>query len=116
MTSVRRRSLLRAGLVALGATVVPGCTGSEAFVAPDGPEVRAAEARRNPGTVRDFRFTAVAGPIDLGGLTVVTWSYDGVVPGRPIRVKAGEVVRAALVNRLPVHTTVHWHGLALRKR
>jgi FtsP/CotA-like multicopper oxidase with cupredoxin domain len=36
------------------------------------------------------------------------------VPGAPVRVHAGEVVRARLINRLPEPTTVHWHGLALR--
>jgi FtsP/CotA-like multicopper oxidase with cupredoxin domain len=76
--------------------------------------VRAAEARRNPGTVRDFRLTATAGSVDLGGLTVSTWSYDGRLPGPPIRVKAGEVVRATLNNQLPASTSVHWHGVALR--
>lgn len=118
MRRIHRRSLLRAGLLSAGVGVLAGCTGdsapSGAFVAPDGDEVRAAEAERNPGPVREFRLAATAGVVDLGGVTVNTWSYDGVVPGRPIRVRAGEVVRATLVNRLPEHTTIHWHGLALR--
>ncbi|WP_373315647.1 multicopper oxidase family protein [Actinoplanes campanulatus] len=94
-------------------TTSPSDTAST-FVAPDGPEVRDAETRRKPGTVRDFTVSATAGTIDLGGLTVATWSYGGHLPGTALRVKAGEVVRATLRNGLPDPSTIHWHGLALR--
>ncbi len=118
MQPIHRRTLLRAGLATAGVTALAGCTDDQppdaTFVAPDGEEVHTAEANRHPGATREFRFAAVAAPVDLGGVSVTTWSYDGTVPGRPIRVTAGEVVRASLVNRLPEHTTVHWHGLALR--
>jgi FtsP/CotA-like multicopper oxidase with cupredoxin domain len=36
------------------------------------------------------------------------------LPGREIRVGAGDIVDAELVNRLPVETSIHWHGVALR--
>lgn len=117
MSGIRRRTLLLGAAAAAGASVVASCSGrpsTAGFVAPDGDEVRAAEARRRPGAVREFRLAAVAGPVDLGGPTVSTWTYGGKVPGEPIRVRAGEVVRATLANRLPEHTTIHWHGLALR--
>ncbi len=118
MQPIHRRTLLRGGLAAAGTGVLTACTDAGppagSFVAPDGEEVRAAEARRHPGAVREVRLTAAAGPVDLGGVTVTTWSYDGAAPGRPVRVKAGEMVRATLTNRLPEHTTIHWHGLALR--
>src|ERR1044072_6069556 len=81
----------------------------DGFVSPNGAEVRAVEAGRNPGRIRDFRLTATAGQVDLGGRAVDTWSYDGRIPGPPIRVTAGEVVRATLVNQLPAETTLHWH-------
>ncbi|GLI03476.1 multicopper oxidase family protein [Phytohabitans aurantiacus] len=134
MTSTSRRTLLRAGLAAGGAGLLGACDpdrpaptvhhGSGAspgglaipdgFVSPTGAEVRAAEASRKPGRVRDFRLTATAGKVDLGGRIVDTWSYGGRIPGPPMRVTAGEVVRATLVNRLPAETTLHWHGIALR--
>jgi len=116
MPAVNRRTLLRAGLGLAGAGLLAACgeDRSTAFVTPDGEEVRAAEARRQPGAIREVRLTAVAGPVDLGGLSVTTWSYDGRLPGPPIRLTAGEVLRATLTNRLPAETTVHWHGLALR--
>jgi len=48
--------------------------------------------------------------VDLGGRSIRTWTYDGRLPGQEIRVKAGEVIRAQLSNRLPSATTVHWHA------
>jgi FtsP/CotA-like multicopper oxidase with cupredoxin domain len=61
------------------------------------------------GATRTFAHTATTGKVDLGGLTVSTWSYEGVVPGRELRVTAGGQVK--VINRLPQDTTVHWHGL-----
>lgn len=116
MTSIDRRFLLRAGLAAAGGALLSACSGdsSTAFIRPPDQRVRDAEAARRPGRAREFTLTARAGQADLGGPAVHTWMYGDAVPGAPIRVKAGEVVRARLVNRLPQQTTVHWHGLALR--
>ncbi|MFI0449666.1 multicopper oxidase family protein [Actinomadura sp. 6N118] len=113
-----RRALLRAGLLAVGGAALAGCSkqgdNGQTFVSPTGRQVSDTEARRRPGTVRDFRLLAVEGPVDLGSRTVRTWTYGGALPGAAIRVKAGEVVRARLINRLPQATTIHWHGMALR--
>ena len=51
--------------------------------------------------------------VDLGGVSVRTWAYGGAVPGREIRLRKGQTLRAAVTNRLPQPTTVHWHGLAI---
>lgn len=51
--------------------------------------------------------------IDLGGKSVRTWAYNGKVPGPEIRVRKGETLRVDVTNRLPVDTSVHWHGLAI---
>jgi FtsP/CotA-like multicopper oxidase with cupredoxin domain len=112
-----RRQLLNAGLAAGAAGLLTGCrapTSATTFVSPDGPQVRAAETARKPGTVREVRLTASADTVDIGGRAVATWTYGGRLPGSPIRLKAGEVLRATLDNRLPAPTSVHWHGLALR--
>jgi FtsP/CotA-like multicopper oxidase with cupredoxin domain len=42
---------------------------------------------------------------------VDTWSYGGSVPGPLIRAVQGTRLRVNFHNRLPVETTVHWHGL-----
>ncbi|WP_066944518.1 multicopper oxidase family protein [Microtetraspora fusca] len=117
MPSIDRRLFLRAGLAGAGGALLTACSRageSTAFVQPTGAEVRAAEAARRPGPVREFGLIAQEGRADLGGPVVRTWMYGDRLPGEPIRVRAGEVVRARLTNRLPQETTVHWHGLALR--
>lgn len=110
---INRRSLLLGGVAAgmLGA-----CTREpeQEFVAVNGAEVQAAEAARVPGRVFETRLEATVSEVDLGGRTVSTWIYGGRIPGLPIRVNAGDQVKATLVNRLPQETTVHWHGIALR--
>ncbi|WP_431922422.1 multicopper oxidase family protein [Nonomuraea jabiensis] len=116
---IDRRTLLRTGIGLLGGAALAACSPSRSttaspFVSPTGRQVRAAEQARKPGTVKDIRLVAAETQADLGGVTVRTWAYDGRVPGTPIRVNAGEVVRARLTNRLPADTTIHWHGLALR--
>lgn len=122
MHSIDRRSFFRAGLGLAGAAAVTACSadrtrsGAErvSFVSPTGEQVRAAEKLRRPGAVREFTLSAGEHQVDLGGKTVTTWAFDGRVPGPEIRVKAGEVVRARLTNRLRQDTTLHWHGLSLR--
>jgi multicopper oxidase len=62
------------------------------------------------------RLVAEPATVDLGGRTVATWTFNGELPGPELRLRAGEVLRARLENRLPAGTTVHWHGIALRNR
>jgi len=45
---------------------------------------------------------------------VRTWTFNGAVPGPELRLRAGQVMRVRLHNRLPAATTIHWHGIALR--
>ncbi|AJT67529.1 multicopper oxidase family protein [Streptomyces chattanoogensis] len=85
------------------------------YIRPDGPEVIEAEKERGTdGTVRQFRVTATSSMLDLGGVTVGTWSYGGELPGKEVRVTAGDTLQLTLDNHLPKSTTVHWHGLTLR--
>jgi len=44
---------------------------------------------------------------------VRAWGYNGQVPGPEVRVREGDRVRVTLRNRLPVPTTIHWHGVNL---
>ena len=119
--------MLRSGLAAaaLGAVgAATGCTASpkpsaspsrHALIGPDSPQVAATEAARHAtgGTV-PAGVAPEVGHVDLGGPVVPTWSYDGQIPGPEIRVRKGDVIQALLVNQLPVETTVHWHGVAIR--
>ena len=130
VTYIDRRTLLRSGLAAttLGALgAATGCTtaaspakpgtaaGGPHLIGPDSPQVAAAEAARHKtGSVVPVALAATAGPVDLGGVVVNTWSYHGQMPGPEIRVRKGDVVQATLGNQLPAQTTVHWHGIAIR--
>jgi FtsP/CotA-like multicopper oxidase with cupredoxin domain len=121
-----RRTVLRSGLAAaaLGAVgAATGCTSRPAptaasparrhLIGPRSPQVAAAEAARHATGTVQAGVAPEAGHVDLGGPVVPTWSFGGQVPGPEIRVRAGQKLQALLVNRLPVETTVHWHGVAL---
>jgi FtsP/CotA-like multicopper oxidase with cupredoxin domain len=45
------------------------------------------------------------------GLAVDGWGFNNQVPGPELRVREGDLVRVRLHNRLPVPTTIHWHGI-----
>lgn len=47
------------------------------------------------------------------GFTVNLWGYNGASPGPTIEVVEGDRVRIYVTNRLPEHTTIHWHGQRL---
>ncbi|MDE2277686.1 MAG: multicopper oxidase domain-containing protein, partial [Burkholderiales bacterium] len=45
------------------------------------------------------------------GMTANLWGYNGSSPGPTIEAVEGDRVRIFVTNRLPEHTTVHWHGI-----
>lgn len=47
------------------------------------------------------------------GFQVQMWGYNGQSPGPTIEVVEGDRVRLFVTNRLPEHTTMHWHGQRL---
>ncbi|HEV7983809.1 MAG TPA: copper oxidase [Xanthobacteraceae bacterium] len=47
------------------------------------------------------------------GMVAHLWGYNGQSPGPTIECVEGDKVRIFVTNRLPEHTTVHWHGLLL---
>ncbi|MFI1796090.1 multicopper oxidase family protein [Streptomyces sp. NPDC020379] len=125
MSSTTRRAVLGAGLAAAGSGLLAACSGSPdgrpaaaapsvGYLAPDGEEVAAAEAKRGTGPVREVELTATRARLDLGGRTVDSWAYGDRLPGREIRVTAGDTLAVTLANHLPEATSLHWHGLALR--
>jgi FtsP/CotA-like multicopper oxidase with cupredoxin domain len=61
-------------------------------------------------------FHLIAEPIDhevVDGLTIKAWGYNGRTPGPVIEAVQGDRVRIYVTNRLPVHTSVHWHAIIL---
>jgi manganese oxidase len=47
------------------------------------------------------------------GMKAYLWGYNGQSPGPTIEVVEGDRVRIFLTNRLPEHTSIHWHGQRL---
>ncbi|MGC9236178.1 MAG: multicopper oxidase family protein [Thiomonas sp.] len=47
------------------------------------------------------------------GMTARLWGYNGSSPGPTIEAVEGDRVRLFVTNKLPEHTTMHWHGLIL---
>ncbi|MFC8129859.1 multicopper oxidase family protein [Streptomyces sp. NPDC057302] len=137
-----RRALLGAATAVAGSGILTACSDSDAgsghaghgsgsgpedrpksspesspkgYVDPSGEEVAAAEKKRaGNGTVREVKLMAMTAKLDLGGRTVRTWAYGDQLPGKEVRVTAGDTLALTLANHLPEATSLHWHGLALR--
>jgi FtsP/CotA-like multicopper oxidase with cupredoxin domain len=69
---------------------------------------------RTKDNVKEFHL--VAEPVTrefAPGMTANLWGYNGTSPGPTIEAVEGDRVRLFVTNRLPEHTTVHWHGMPL---
>ncbi|MFG2497413.1 multicopper oxidase family protein [Streptomyces sp. NPDC048441] len=124
-----RRALLGAATAVAGSGILTACSNSgsghsghgggsepEGYVDPSGKEVAAAEKKRadGGGTVREVKLMAMTAKLDLGGRTAKTWAYGDRLPGKEVRVTAGDTLALTLANHLPEATSLHWHGLSLR--
>jgi FtsP/CotA-like multicopper oxidase with cupredoxin domain len=61
-------------------------------------------------------FHLVAEPVErelAPGSIAHLWGYNGSSPGPTIEAIEGDRVRIYVTNRLPEHTTIHWHGILL---
>ena len=126
-----RREILSAGMAAgVGALMVRKARGGETppIVRPklgtsrppsadsSGPSVVTPNGSNLPFRVNAGvkEFHLVAEPVErefADGMTVKCWGYNGQTPGPTIEVNQGDRVRLFVTNRLPEHTSVHWHGL-----
>ena len=69
--------------------------------------------RMNNG-VKEFHLVAEPVVREMApGFKAHLWGYNGQSPGPTIEVVEGDRVRIFVTNRLPEHTTVHWHGQRL---
>ncbi|MGC3987851.1 MAG: copper oxidase [Pseudorhodoferax sp.] len=133
--SNRRNFFRTAGAVALGATTVSrvGAASLPEAVYRTAP---AMQPPRPPDTGRPFNpvatlngwslpwrmndgvkeFHLVAEPVVrefAPGMKANLWGYNGTSPGPTIEAVEGDRVRIFVTNKLPEHTTVHWHGILL---
>ena len=66
--------------------------------------------RMNAG-VKEFHLVAEPVVREMApGMKAHLWGYNGQSPGPTIEVVEGDRVRIFVTNRLPEHTSVHWHG------
>ncbi|WKB54007.1 multicopper oxidase family protein [Eleftheria terrae] len=69
--------------------------------------------RMNQG-VKEFHLVAEPVVREMAaGFKAHLWGYNGQSPGPTIEVVEGDRVRIFVTNRLPEHTSVHWHGQRL---
>jgi FtsP/CotA-like multicopper oxidase with cupredoxin domain len=109
MTStVDRRQLLRAALVAGAGLSFPGLfpvwarSGTPGLV-PDMPTLSGEDIAL---TIGNSRFT-------VGGRSGHAVTINGTLPAPLIRLKEGQDVRIAVTNALDEDTSIHWHGVLL---
>jgi len=109
----------KAAMAALPEPVIQTTTGTQPpLIPPDGRPYRpvvtlngwTAPWRMNDG-VKEFHLVAEPVERELApGMTARLWGYNGQSPGPTIEVVEGDRVRIFVTNRLPEHTTIHWHG------
>ncbi|MEO8609534.1 MAG: multicopper oxidase family protein [Chloroflexota bacterium] len=79
---------------------------------PDATSITTLVEKQSDAPLKTFTLTAQTATIDLGGGKVVdAYTYNGTLPGPEIRVQQGDRVAVTLVNKLPVSTSIHWHGI-----
>jgi len=135
MNPRRRNFLASAGAAALGAAAVNRASLAALPDAPtqDSPRMQPPLVPSNgrpynpvvtlngwtlPWRMRDGwkEFHLVAEPVVreiAPGMKANLWGYNGQSPGPTIEAVEGDRVRIFVTNRLPEHTTIHWHGMIL---
>ena len=69
---------------------------------------------RMNGSFKEFHLVAEPVIRELApGMNANLWGYNGQSPGPTIEVVEGDKVRIFLTNKLPEHTSIHWHGQRL---
>jgi FtsP/CotA-like multicopper oxidase with cupredoxin domain len=69
---------------------------------------------RQNGDWKEFHLVAEPVVREIApGMKAHLWGYNGQSPGPTIEAVEGDKVRIFVTNRLPEHTTVHWHGMLL---
>ncbi|MEP7012823.1 MAG: copper oxidase [Acidobacteriota bacterium] len=75
------------------------------------PDLSSLPWRMNAG-VKEFHLIAEEVEREFApGMVVKCWGYNGMSPGPTIEAVEGDRLRIFVSNRLPEHTSVHWHGI-----
>ncbi len=77
------------------------------------PNGRTLPYRMNNG-VKEFHLIAEEIEHEFApGSKIKAWGYNGSTPGPTIEAVEGDRVRIYVTNKLPEHTSIHWHGILL---
>ncbi len=77
------------------------------------PNGRTLPYRLNDG-VKEFHLIAEEIEHEFAsGTKIKAWGYNGTTPGPTIEAVEGDRVRIYVTNKLPEHTSIHWHGILL---
>src|ERR671919_1173655 len=131
---ISRRHLLGSAAVLAGATAVSGRV--QAAAIPEAPTMAAATMQpplappqgqdyqpvvtlngwtlpwRMNGDWKEFHLVAEPVVREIApGMKANLWGFNGQSPGPTIEAVEGDKVRIFVTNRLPEHTTIHWHGM-----
>src|SRR5688572_23744177 len=133
---ISRRNLLGSAAVLAGATAVSGRVQAAAIPEAATMEAATMQPPLAPPQGQDYQpvvtlngwtlpwrmngdwkeFHLVAEPVVremAPGMKAHLWGYNGASPGPTIEAVEGDKVRIFVTNKLPEHTTVHWHGMLL---
>src|SRR5215204_3195724 len=133
---ISRRSLLGSAAVLASATAVSGRVQAAAIPEAATMEAATMQPPLAPPAGQDYQpvvtlngwtlpwrmnngwkeFHLVAEPVVreiAPGMTANLWGYNGQSPGPTIECVEGDRVRIFVTNKLPEHTTIHWHGILL---
>ena len=110
----RRQAMLLGGLgiaatAAGGAGLIWTLTSREPAVT--GGELTQPPEERSTNGQLQVRLEAAPGQILLAGRQAAALGYNGGIPGPTLRIRAGDVLRIGLVNKLAQTTNLHVHGL-----
>lgn len=68
---------------------------------------------------KTVKVTMTAMEVDLavnnkGDVKMAAWTFDGSIPGKPVRVDEGDTVDFTLINPLKIKTHMQWTFMQLR--
>ena len=131
----RRDFLLKTGLTALGASLVSKVQAAgipEAMIQTEAttqpPVMPVSGHPYNPvvtlngwslpaqmkNGVKEFHLVAEPVVREFApGMVAHMWGYNGQSPGPTLECVEGDRIRIFVTNKLPEHTTIHWHGVLL---
>jgi FtsP/CotA-like multicopper oxidase with cupredoxin domain len=123
-----RRNVLIAATALVAGSSLARRVAAQGVPAPQLPPPPSGGAERTPITtlqgrtlpfvmkdgVKEFRLVAGEYTQEFApGFKVRVWGYNGSSPGPTIEAVEGDRVRILVTNKLPEHTSVHWHGVLL---